>query len=116
MTRESKLRCPVCFREGLADLKADDPNARVVAVTEGFSIKNRTEVVFALGVRFRLLRETRCNRPRHRLVAPLLRDIGLGLASYRCNASSALATAHRLWAMIWKTDNDNRRALEHGDS
>ena len=45
MTRESKLRCPVCFREGLADLKVDDPNARVVAVTEGFSIKNRTEVV-----------------------------------------------------------------------
>jgi hypothetical protein len=45
MIRESKLRCPICFREGLADIKLDDRKARVVAVTEGFSIKNRTEVV-----------------------------------------------------------------------
>ena len=45
MARESKLRCRICSREGLADLKTDEPNARVVAVTEGFSIKNKTEVV-----------------------------------------------------------------------
>jgi hypothetical protein len=45
MTRELKLRCQVCSREGLADLKTDERNARVVAVTEGFSIKNKTEVV-----------------------------------------------------------------------
>ena len=45
MTREVKLRCPICSREGLADIKPDDPKVRVIAVTEGFSIKNRTEVV-----------------------------------------------------------------------
>jgi len=45
MSRESKLRCPICGREGLADLKPGEPKARVVAVTEGFSIRNRTEVV-----------------------------------------------------------------------
>lgn len=45
MTRELKLRCPICHREGLADIKPDDPKAQVVAVTEGFSIKNRTEIV-----------------------------------------------------------------------
>ena len=44
MTREAKLRCPICLREGLADISPDDPKARVVAVTEGFSIKNKTEV------------------------------------------------------------------------
>jgi len=47
MSRESKLRCPICGREGLADLKPGEPKARVVAVTEGFSIKNQTEVVCA---------------------------------------------------------------------
>jgi hypothetical protein len=45
MTRESKLKCPICFREGLADIKTDESNGRVVAVTEGFAIKNKTEVV-----------------------------------------------------------------------
>ncbi len=45
MTREPKLRCPICLREGLADIRPDDPKARVIAVTEGFSIKNKTEVV-----------------------------------------------------------------------
>ncbi len=45
MNRETKLRCPICGREGLADIRPDDPNARVVAVTEGFSIKDKTEVV-----------------------------------------------------------------------
>ena len=35
MTRESKLKCPICFREGLADIKTDESNGRVVAVTEG---------------------------------------------------------------------------------
>ena len=44
MTREAKLRCPICLREGLADIKPDDRKGRVVAVTEGFSIKNKTEV------------------------------------------------------------------------
>jgi hypothetical protein len=46
-TREVRLRCPICSREGLADVKPDDSIARVVAVTEGFSIKNRTQVVCA---------------------------------------------------------------------
>ena len=51
MIRESKLTCPICCREGLADMpaakpqKTDQRDAWVVAVIEGFSIKHKTEVV-----------------------------------------------------------------------
>jgi hypothetical protein len=45
MTRELKLKCPICDREGLADLEGDDPNAQVLAVTEGFSIKNQSKIL-----------------------------------------------------------------------
>jgi hypothetical protein len=47
-----KHRCPVCGREGLADMsgaksyKIGDYDTRVDAVTEGFAIKNKTEVVW----------------------------------------------------------------------
>jgi hypothetical protein len=50
-TYESNLKCPVCGREGLADMsgaksyKIGDYDTRVDAVTEGFAIKNKTEVV-----------------------------------------------------------------------
>jgi len=50
-TYESKLKCPVCGREGLADMsgaksyKIGEYDTRVDAVTEGFAIKNKTEVV-----------------------------------------------------------------------
>lgn len=50
-TYESKLKCPVCGREGLADVwdaksyKMSDHDTRVDAVTEGFAIKNKREVV-----------------------------------------------------------------------
>jgi hypothetical protein len=49
-TYESKLKCPVCGREGLADMsgaksyKIGDCDTRVDAVTEGFAIKNKTEL------------------------------------------------------------------------
>jgi hypothetical protein len=48
---ESALKCPACGREGLADMstvkthKIDHCDVRVDAVTEGFSIKDKSDVV-----------------------------------------------------------------------
>ena len=49
-TYELNLKCPVCGREGLADMssakvyEAGDCAPHVHAVTEGFATRNKTEV------------------------------------------------------------------------
>jgi hypothetical protein len=50
-TYESKLKCPLCGREGMADMSEDkshkigDYDTRVDAVTEGFAIKNKSDII-----------------------------------------------------------------------
>lgn len=50
-TYELKLKCPICGREGLADMSStkvyetDDCAPRVHAVTEGFATRNKTDII-----------------------------------------------------------------------
>jgi hypothetical protein len=53
-TSETKLKCPLCGREGMADMsdaisdKIGDYDTRVDAVTEGFAIKNKSDIICSL--------------------------------------------------------------------